>query len=87
MAIGVKAAPALPKFKMPKMPTAPKTKPMVVKGPPVAKIKPLPAPKSITVQSLGLTARHGLGPKLALAKAAAGANAVTSKRNPNYPTP
>lgn len=79
--MAVKAAPTLPKLKAPKMPALPKLKPPVIKGPPVAKIKPSPVFKQARIPT------DPYAPRKALARAAAGASAVSGKRNPNYPTP
>ena len=85
--MSVKGAGSIPKIKFP-APKAPRMpKQAVIKGPPVAKMKSPGVAKIPTLPSLQVQARRGLTPKVALAKAAAGANSTRSKRNPDYPTP
>ena len=84
--MAVKNAGTLPKLKLPAAPKAPKPAAPVIKGPPVAKFKAPGVAKIPTLESLSVQARRGLTPKVALAKAAAGASSTSSKRNPNYPT-
>ena len=85
--MSVKGAGTIAKFKVAAIPKMPKLTEPVIKGPPVAKFKAPSAFKIPSLPSLTVQARRGLTPKLQLAKAAAGASATTSKRNPNYPTP
>lgn len=74
-------APTVPKLKVAKPVSLPKVKPAIVKGAPVAKIKPPQTMKTTRLSS------PAFGAQKALAKAAAGASYVRGKRNPNYPTP
>lgn len=85
--MAVKAAPTLPKFRLPKAPPTPKPKPLVVKGALPAKIKPPALPRTPSLMTLKTMSYRGLAPQKQLAKAAAGASAVSGKRNPFYPTP
>ena len=84
--MAVKGAVSL-KFKLPAAPKPPHLTEPAIKGPGVPKFKAPGVSKIPTLPSLSVQARRGLGPKVALAKAAAGASSTTSKRNPNYPTP
>ena len=85
--MAVKGASTLPKIKLAAMPKAPKLSSPVIKGPPVARFKTPGVAKIPSLPSLSVQARRGLGPKVELAKAAAGTSTTTRKRNPNYPTP
>lgn len=85
--MSVKGAGSIPKVRFPspkplKMPTQ-----AVIKGPGAPKLKTPGVAKIPTLPSLQVQARRGLTPKVALAKAAAGASSTNSKRNPDYPTP
>lgn len=77
---------SVPKIKVYK-PVAPRVEKVSIKGPGVPKLKAPGVAKIPTLPSLTVQARRGQAPKLALAKAAAGASANTSKRNSYYPTP
>ena len=85
--MSVKNAGTIPKFKVPAAPKPPKITGAVIKGPGVPKMKSPGVQKVSTLPSLSTQARRGLTPKVALAKAAAGASSNTSKRNSYYPTP
>lgn len=84
--MSVRGAGSISKFKVYK-PSALKVERVSIKGPGVPKLKSPGVAKIPTLPSLGVQARRGLTPKVALAKAAAGASSNTSKRNSYYPTP
>ena len=84
--MSVRGAGTIPKFHVPKV-AAPKPLRVSIKGPGVPKLKAPGVTKIPSLPSLSVQARRGLTPKVALAKAAAGASANTSKRNSYYPTP
>ena len=84
--MSVRGAGSISKFRVYKPPT-PKVERVSIKGPGVPKLKAPGVAKIPTLPSLSVQARRGLTPKVALAKAAAGANSNTSKRNSYYPTP
>lgn len=85
--MSVKGAGTIPKLKF-SAPKAPKlaTEP-TIKGPGIPKLKTPGVQKIPTLMSLSVRARRGQAPKVALAKAAAGASSTSSRRNPDYPTP
>ena len=85
--MSVKNAGSIPKLKVAAVPKIPKMAGPVIRGPGVPKLKAPGVQKIPTLESLSVQARRGLTPKVAIAKAAAGASANTSKRNSYYPTP
>lgn len=85
--MSVRGTSRLSTFKLPAGPKPPKLTEPTIKGPGVPKLKAPGVQKIPTLESLSVRARRGLTPKVALAKAAAGASSTSGKRNPNYPTP
>lgn len=85
--MSVKGAGSIPKVKFPSPKPLKLPKQATITGPGVPKLKAPGVQKIPTLESLSVRARRGLTPKMALAKAAAGASSTSSKRNPDYPTP